>query len=364
MMNEERLTVLAGGQDWTAFKRVVVNASVSEAARSFSLEIALEPGATATAAAFRGGKPLQIFANGALLFKGYVDRYRPRIAAGSAEATIEGRSLAADAIDGAAVHKTGRFEKMTPLEIAQALDKAKVGFSATAQLDKIPLAQIRPGETVFGFVERLAREQHVTLRGMAKGGVDLWDASKPQRHAGALVEGVNLKSVEASHDESGRHSHYVVRGQKAKGTAIGDLDIEAIARDQNVDRWRPTIIVVEEDIDQPRAKRRAKAHRDRAAGRSLTADGVVQGFRDDAGTPWEPGRIIPVESDTLDIRQDMLIETVVFEQTNDGSTTRLGLVDPRAYAGKAARGSKSGAAWKQDDSEAEATQPGTESPVQ
>ena len=211
---------------------------------------------------------------------------------------------------------------------------------------------------MFQFLERYARAQHVALAARADGGIKFWTAEKPARHAGALEEGRNMLRAEAEHDWRGRHSHYAVRGQRALGTSLDAMEIEAVARDETVPRWRPTIIVVEEDIDDERAKKRARTHRDRAAGRSLSARVHVQGFRDDAGTPWEPGRLIHVHSPALAITQDMLIETVRFEQDNGGSKAELSLVDARAYAGKAGRGSKSGESWKQDDSEAEATPAG------
>lgn len=362
MTSREFVTIETGGKVWSAFERVQVRAALNEAARTFSLEVAFEPGPAATAAVFKAGNPVTISSNGDRLVVGYVDRYRPVISATRAQASISGRSKAADAIDGAAIHKTGRFENKSLLDIAQELDKAKVGFESVAQLDKIAKAQLRPGETVFGFLERYARQQNVTLTGTAEGKINFYDAKNPKRHAGALQQGANLVQLEVDHDWSKRHSHYVVRGQKAVGTAVEQLEIEAVARDNAVERWRPIVIVEQKDTDDDRAKKRSKHHRDRSAGRSLSASATVQGFRDDAGQLWEPGRLIYVESAAGDIAADMLIETVDFTQDASGSLAVLSLVDPRAYNGKKGRGGKSGQEWSQDDDDAVATPPGGDNP--
>jgi prophage tail gpP-like protein len=258
-------------------------------------------------------------------------------------------------IDSSAVHTTGRFENKTLAEIAKEVDPAGLGITVEGALDKIPRAQITPGETAFQMIERLARAQGVTLTGTADGKLKARKGDAPrQRHAGGLFEGRNIISADAVHDWTGRHSKVTVRGQRVIGHGADALEIEAVANDTTVNRNRPLIVVVTDDTDTDRAKTRAKNHRDRAAGRSLTASMTVQGFRDEGGTVWEPGRLVWVESETLQIQQDMLLETATFEQTNTGgSTTRLDLVDPRAYGGQKGKGNKSGGSWSQDSSDAE-----------
>ena len=356
-MGPEFITLLVDGGLWSAFRRCAVSASLDAAARNFRIDVAFEPGATATAAIFRAGATLTILANGAPLLTGFVDRYRPSGDRSLQRATIEGRSRGADAIDGAALHTTGRFEDKTLLDIAQELDAAGVGFTASADLPTIPRAQIRPGESLFQMLERYARAQNITLRGLASGGIDFYDAQQAPRHAGGLVEGVNLLTWEADHNWSERHSRYIVRGQKLKGFGADALEIEAIAKDEAVGRNRPLIIIAPDDIDEPRAKREAKHRRDRRAGRSLSANVSVQGFRDDGGEIWEPGRLIYVESAGMNLQGDMLVESVSFTQDSDGSIAQLGLVDPRAYNGKKARGAKSGGDWKAGDDDADLTPP-------
>lgn len=349
-MGVELIRVVVDGVAYTSWKSVSVRGAVKEAARSFSLTVAAEGGAAATAWKFKAGTKLAIYANGDLLLKGYVDRFQPKLSPTSAEITISGRSKAGDAVDSSALHKTGRFEKKTLLDIAKEIDKQGVGFTSTEALDKIPSFQLNQGETVFRAIERLARSQGLSLMGKPDGGIEITKAGK-ERHSGGLFEGVNILDGEADHNWSNRHSKYVVRGQRPTGTGADNLEIEATIKDAGVDRNRPVVIIQEDDTDKDRAKKHAKNRRDRAAGNGLKAGVTVQGFRDEGGTIWTPNRLVWVQSPFLNVEQDMLVEGVTYSQDSSGSKTRIELVDPQAYGGKAKGKKGSGKAWKTDDSE-------------
>jgi prophage tail gpP-like protein len=351
-MGDEFVTVIAGGSRWTAWRRVTVRASFQDAARSFQIEAAAEHGGSATAWTFKAGTQIDILFNGTLACRGYVDRYQPKIGEHNvAEVTISGRSKSQDFIDSSAVHDTGQFKDKTPQEIGAELDKFGVGISTDEQLEKVPVYRITPGETAFRCVEKLCREQGVFPVGQADGSIKITKAGK-KKHAGAIAEGVNLKVGEADHNWSGRHSDVTVRGQKPYGHGEDALQIEGIARDAEVGRYRPVIIVHDGDTDKKRAKKRAGTRRDREAGNSLKANVTLQGCHDDGGELWEPGALVFVQSQFLDIQQDMAIETMVLSQDRkDGSLSVLSLVDPRALGGKGGKGGKAGAAWGSDAGE-------------
>ncbi|MCB2106351.1 MAG: hypothetical protein KDE14_01565 [Rhodobacteraceae bacterium] len=340
------MTVVAGGRRWTAWRRVMVRASFKDAARTFQIEAAAEPGGAATAWAFKAGTRVQIFLSQSLVCDGFVDRYQPRIGEhDESEITISGRSRAQDFIDSSAVHDTGQFKDKTPAEIGQALDKFGVGVSTDESLDRVKVYRIAPGETAFRAVERLCREQGVFLVGQADGSIKITKGGK-RRHAGAIREGVEMKKGEADHNWSGRHSEVIVRGQAPYGHGADALQVEGIARDAEIGRYRPVIVFQDADTDKQRAKKRARTRRDREAGNSLKATVTVQGFHDAGGMLWEPGHLVFLDSQFLAVSQDMAIEAATFSQDRrDGSITALSLVDPRALGGKGAKGGSAGAAW-------------------
>ncbi|UMY19138.1 hypothetical protein MMB17_07515 [Methylobacterium organophilum] len=344
-MPQEIVTISVGGTPYTAFESVSVTAEFDAAARSFEATIAAEFGPGATHGIFAAGSEVTIASNGDLLLTGYVDAYRPSLTASSASIGISGRSKSQDAIDCSADHKTGRIEKKDPVAIAKELANGiAVEIETDQQLEKVEAYQHTPGETLFRCLERLARKQGCTVTGTAEGGMKVTKAGS-KRHAGGLIEGVNLLVGDANHDWSNRHSSYTVRGQRAAGHGKGALELEAKVRDAAVGRHRPVIVIQEDDTDEKTVKKRAETRRDRAAGNALSATITTQGFRDQAGKLWEPGYLVWVESPFLSIMQDMLIKSVNFSKDGEGSKTRLELCDPRAFGGKAGKGNKSGSSW-------------------
>ena len=360
-MGVEVISITVGGTRYTAFESINVKSAFNEAARSFDFEVAAEPGPSATNQIFTVGAKVQIYANSDLLLTGYVDRRKPRIDAKSALISVEGRSSSQDLIDGAAEHKTGRFKKKDPKEIGEEVSKnySETGFETDQKLEKVDQYQLNPGETVFRCVEKLCRQQGMTLHGTAEGKIKITKAGQ-KRHGGGLIEGKNIKVGTADHNGSNRHSKYTVLGQRPFDHGVDALEIQAVVKDSGVNRHRPVIVAQDEDTTKPRAKKRAKNRRDRAAGDALKATIDTQGFRDEGGTIWTAGNLVWVESPFLDIAQDMLIESVTFRQDDKGSIATLALTDPKSYGGEGGgggKGNKSGSSWKQsgdaDDSETE-----------
>ena len=333
---------------WTAFEDVRVRAAYNEAARSFEATLAAELGSSAVNRIFDVGTEVKISSNGDLLCAGYVDTKNPHMDANEAWIAISGRSKSQDLIDGAAEHESGYFENKDPLEIANEVSSEYAAkWESDQQLEKLDQYKVQQGESCFRCIEKMTRDQGLTITGTAEGNAKI---TKPdgKRHAGALVEGENIKIGDAYHNAANRHSKIIVRGQRPVGHDDESLWVEAIERDGSIKRHRAIIIVQDNDTTNDRAKKRAKNRKDRAAGNGLKATVTAQGFRDDAGTIWTPGYLIFTDSPFLDIRQDMLIEAVDYIQTEKGSISVLSLVDPRAYGGQGAgggKGNKSGSSW-------------------
>jgi len=324
-----------------------------------SIVVAAEFGAKATHAIFRAGAKVVAKEGSDVLFTGFVERRQAQLNLEGPQITVTCQAKGIDAVDSSAKHDTGRFENKTPLDIAKELTKSTgvdVDWSADVDLDKVAEHQIQPGATIFREIEILARDQNAALVGQGDGTIKLTDASKAKRQSGGLFEGVNIKVASSDHNYSGRHDKVTVRGQSYDGHGPQAMQIEATAADSDVDRKRPRIIVLDRNTDKSRAKKHAGKHRDRAAGNSNRAEVETVGWRDEGGALYEPGRLQYTESAFLDIAQDMLIESVIYEQESgdrSGSIVRLGLVDPQAYNGSAAKVSKSGKEWSQDSSEAQ-----------
>lgn len=350
----EALFIEVDGVPYTAFLRAQLRASFKEAARAFEVTLAAEAGASATNRIFYAGAEVRIFATSDLFLTGYIDQKQPHLSATQATIRITGRSKSGDLIDSDVNHDTSYFENKTPLEIGNELAKGYgAKFISDQTMQKKERHTLTPGESIFRSVEKLSRQQGMTITGTPEGDAKI---TKPDgsRHAGGLIEGKNILVINADHNWSNRHSKYSFKGQRPFGHGARRLHLVAGARDSAVKRKREKIAVHDDDGTIEDMKNRVKNRRNRAAGNSLKANVSVQGFRDEGGKLWTPGNLIWTESPFCDVAQDMLIEAVNISQGPEGSITVLSVCDPRAYAASGAgggRGSKSGAEWDEGTDE-------------
>jgi prophage tail gpP-like protein len=345
MPQTENVTVLVGGQPYASWEGISVHASMKEAARSFQLVIADAQGAAAAHEIFASGNPVQIQGGSDQIFNGYVDRRRPHMAPGVQTIAVCGRAKGADAVDSSAKHDTGCFLNETPLDIANAIAPRGVTFTSMVQLQKIAQYQLNPGASVFREIERLLRDQGATMMGAADGSIVIVDASQARRQAGGLYQGQNIEQASSDLNDANRHKNYHVRGQSFDGHGAAAMQIEGQATDGAITRDRTRVIVIDGNTSSDRAKKRATYHRDRAAGEAIKAGVSVAGWRDDNGALFVPGNKVWTESAFLGLKQDMLIEHVTYTQTPKSTNAHLGLVDPRAYGGKAGQSSGSSSDW-------------------
>lgn len=343
----EVVTVQAGGQTYSTWTEVTVEAGAAHAARSFSI-IASEPNQQiADAWPLTPGTACKVMASGDLLVDGYVDDYAPEFGADYHRAVISGRSKSKDLIDSSAVHKTGEWKKKTIKDIASDLAKP---FGVTvdsdlSNMEPIPVWRLAPGATVFQEIEEMARQARALIVGTADGNIKLTRADKFKLHSGAIQEGVNIIVGSAQLSERGRHSEVHARGQKGLGSGKSAHRLEYVARDPTVERHRPKIFLGEGDMDDQRLEARGKWEVSRAAGWSTTATLKVRGWRDDSGELWNPEKLVFVESRKLKLSQVMAIHKLRFLQNDSGTTTTLSLVDPQALGGRKSKGS-SNSVWE------------------
>jgi prophage tail gpP-like protein len=346
-MQHEKFTISAGGGSYDAFFDCQVSAAFNEAAREASFTVAFEAGKAGTNAIFAVGTEITILISGDPVLTGYVDVREPSFAAKKAEIVVTARSKSADLVDGSAEHETGQFEDKDPLEIAQEISsKYGAKWESDQQLEKIEQYQVTPGESCFRCVEKLTRQQGMTITGTPEGNAKITKAGSDRN--GAILEGENLFSGTAHHNGKNRYSQITVRGQRPYGHGDDNLEIEVHQEDGQVKRHRRIILIEDQDTTKDRAEKRAKNRKNRAAGDALRATITMQACHDDGGKLWTPGALTYVESPSLDLSQDMLIEKAVYRQSSTGSFTTLSLVDPQAYGGQGAgggKGNKSGDSW-------------------
>jgi prophage tail gpP-like protein len=329
MVIREVVRVDVGGREIMPLS-VAVKRSLEEAAGSFELRVALKRAeARGWIDHCKAGPKVVIRASAGVIFTGHVERVNPSIASDRGELRISGRSKTGDAVDSAAEHKTREFKNAKPEDVAREIASGiDLDIVNEAQTQSRAMFRLEPDDTIHAALDRWARRDGFALTDDAQGRLRLYDASKAKRHGESLIEGKNMLPASAVYDMTKRFSETKVRAQAPTGS-----------------RRRVKIIVPAEEMIKRDARERAKTHRDRAAGKGTTAEVKVPGWSTQ-GEYWETGRLVYIESEWLGLAQDMLIQSVNFEQGGAGvSHVSLSLVDPRAHKGKKAAGGKSSEAY-------------------
>lgn len=331
---------------------IAISIAMDEAARDFEARVKHpQLGQADLLKALRGSPAVTIRSQpgdgravaGDLLLTGHVEKRSPSLRASEQDLPIAGRSKTGDLIDSSAEHESGEFRDQDAAGIVGALAKDYgISVETDLKLGKETLKRLRPGETVHDFARRLSRKEGFAIGDTPQGNLKFAKAGT-QRHAGALTEGVNVQDASAVHDDSKKFSKVRIRAQAPDGYGDDDLQIEAEADDGTLGRKRVKVIVPPELIRKEDARQRAKWNRDRASGEGLTCEVMLQGWRDEAGAIWTPGRLVFTEIPTLDVVQDMLIKKVTLRQSDEasaGTQAVLSLVDPRAFGGRKGKASK------------------------
>ena len=351
---EEIVTLTVDGQVLIGWQDVSVDRSQESAEISFNLG-ATNASWSGEAKTLRHGSEVEIRTSAAggrarpgrgdLLCAGYIAGYGAKYAAKTKQVTIDGKSKGADAVDCHPVkHKTGRFENKTLLDVAKELDEVRCGFKTDQQLPKIPKVQRQPGDTIFQTIEREARRLGLLLSGQPDGSINITRAGT-KRHAGALVLGESpVQEMDVKLKPGQKYSHYVARGQRAKGVGKDALRQEETERDPSVKRNRPLLIIPEGDWTKKELQTRLRWERLRRASFGTTISVKVATWRDEAGELWEPGRLMAIVCEPEDIDGDYTLQTANLRQGGEeGTVAYLTFVDPKAVGGKGGADKSDGA---------------------
>lgn len=350
MTEAVKVSITAGGQDFANWESATVSYSAKEAVRSFSFTATSNAGPIDASWQLMPQTPVTVTANGSLLVTGFIDKMSPSYAKDKHTLEVSGRSKGADTVDSSAEHSTGEIRNTNIQQIAQQLDKQSVGFSLGpgVSLDNIDVFRLNPGETVFQALDKVARKAQLLLIGQPDGSIQIATGGTTRTHP-ALIEGQNILEASAVFDDSDKHSEYKVKGQRANGTGATNLAIEGTSTDTSVKRNRPKVIIPEGDTDQKGADKRAKTHKDRQTGESITASIKVQGWHDDNGQVWAPNTLVYIYSPMLKLDMDLLLDSVSLTQDSSGSFSKLGFVQPKGLGSSAGTGSNTSGAWAQSD---------------
>jgi prophage tail gpP-like protein len=346
LSGDELEVVIAGegGGIFTGWQTLVLERPLDSIAGGFELGVlALRPWPLQT------GQAIQIRLAGEVLLDGHVEEFSGSTSRRGRALRISGRDKTGDLVDCAATSETGEFRTLSLFELVQQLAEP-FGIAVESRHAKEDgedwLELIRPfekfairsGETAWSAIERAIRARGFLA--FTKGtGTIVIERPASVRSAVGLSEGAagNILRGKFTVSELDRFSTYTVRSQ-APGTDAGwgetVAEIEGIAVDSNVERFRPWLDFGDTALTFQGAQERADWE---AAIRTARAERIeieTQGWRRGPGlSVWRPNELVEVNIPSLGIEtREMLVNRCRFNRSRAGGTTTvLELLKPDAY---------------------------------
>jgi len=331
----ERAELHVDGLPFSGWKSVSVNRSIEGLAGSFQFTASERHPDDVLARRARRGDACEVWLEGELVLKGYVDDVVRSHDAMQHEVSVKGRSLAADLVDCSATHEPGEWQGRTILQIAAEL-AAPFGVTVKADVDvsePFPTFSIKASETVFSALERLARQRGVLLVSEPNGDV-LITRAKSEREPLAVVLGTEALQAGVSDSGTERFSLYRFKGQQQGSDTLAPTQAaepQGEATDPLVTRFRPRVAMAETQGTDSTLRERARWEAARRAGQAHRPVITVRDWRNSKGSLWRPNTLVRVVDDFLEVDGELLLVGVNYQSDSNGRRARLTLGRPEAF---------------------------------
>jgi prophage tail gpP-like protein len=255
---------------------------------------------------------------------------------------IVGRSKTGDLVDSSAPLDTGEFKEQPWESIARKmLSKHGIGLVTKGTINSTPFkrADIIPGESVFQFIERLARMRGIVLSDDVSG--NLVAAGGFEGGSGdALVEGGNIQAARCTISDMSLGGSYASFSQINGDNKEWGKKVSQVHGEHGGDaaRSRPFEQFTEHPGRKGEALLRSKFEGGWRDSVQIVADITVYGWLRPSGGLWQVGQPVTVNSPMLLLYNETLyVKCLTFTQDDkSGSLTVLTLVRQNWLTGGAA----------------------------
>ena len=331
------LVYLENGKVFTAWESLSIEKNLGSLAHQFSMSVNDSFNSGNQEMPLKPGVKVSVFIGDTRVLTGRIEKLSAQFTPDDRSIRISGRSLSGDLVD-CSVTGDMEYAGLTIEEIAKKLVAPfglKVFLSVTLPGPVERLA-IKPGETVFTALDRLARIQGFTWVTTREGNIRLTQAGRFRANT-ELQQSFNIKTAGVEFDDTDRFSQYEVKGQSS-GTdeffGTSATEIQAQARDAGVKRFRPLVVVAEANLDGENAVTRAGWEASTRAGKAAAVACEVDGWRQRDGSLWDINQVTRFKCPFLGIDRDLLIAGVVHEIDNQGTRTKMSLARTDAFLAK------------------------------
>jgi prophage tail gpP-like protein len=323
------------GQAHSAWEELRITRSIESLTGSFEFQLSPRHYSDQPRWPLRAGAAAEVSIGGAPIITGYIDTLTSDYDGDGSTVQIAGRDRTADLVDCSAVHSPGSW---TNQRIDAIIGELIAPFGITLEVDggvgePIKKFSLQQGETVFAVIDRLARFRGLIAVAAPSGALRL-----TRVHGGApvahLAEGENILKASMAHDVRERFSQVIVKGQTAGNDDAFGRAVAAVkgeAADPAITRFRPLIVIAEDQADSAAAQQRAIWESSVRAGRAQRATVTVAGWHRADGTLWEPNVRVQLTSPALFVTAEMLLVEVSLIKAGDGTMAELVLTPPEAW---------------------------------
>jgi prophage tail gpP-like protein len=339
----EVATLIVGGRKFDDWTSVMVQHRYAEAWPLFRFSAVERLPAIQSRWAslqFKPGDECAIYLGGILAIVGVITVRQVAYDAQNHAVQLQGKGISWYASKSSIIDESGNFDGQTFEQVARKIIAPfGVGVEVVGKLNTIPFQrlQIEPGEKLWDCLERLARPKGIVM-GSDHLGNFLLIGDRAVTAETDLIEGENIKSVQAVVSTEHIHSEYWLRGQ----TAASDEQHGAQASQQQAKvtgtgkRYSPLLTTAEQPVWlqaelQDRARNESIWHEGAVSQAVITVQGWMRG---DGGL-WRAGMAVHVQSPMAMLDTTMMTQSVTFTQDSDGGTlTVLECVPPFLLRGQ------------------------------
>ncbi len=325
--------------------------------------------------ALKPGMEAEVYVEGQIVLKGYIETVSPDIDEDHAAVSISGKDKAGDLVDSTAAPNGPSEFNNVKLEDAVKRIAEPFGLSVRSEIDTgdaFPRYGIDLSETGLSAIDKGARQRHALVMSDGVGGVVLTRTGANRAPAALSLPG-NVKASSGHFTHKDRHSKVIVRGQSEKAATARDgraapltggaapiapedrqvsdgsatererrgVVASGEASDEEIRRYRPIVHLARSKADDKGCAEEADWRMRTKRGESEEISYRVHGFSEN-GRLWRVNETVEVADSFQDVFRDMLISRVTFLlQEDGGEETEIAVTSPEAFDNKPVKGRRS-----------------------
>ena len=313
------------GRRYSGWTSIEITRSIEQGPHEFDLAV-VNAWREADHRHIQDGDECRVLIDNDLVITGFVDTRAPEYDAQSQSLRVSGRSTLGDLVDASMLGTEYAGQRLDAIARAEC---KPFGIDVVVQTDiGAPFKKVRrdDGQSPWEFLDYLARVRAVRLISDAQGRLIITRAGT-RLAAAALRLGDTIERASATFSCRERFSEYIVVGKSDDIDAEDEQQISHVlarAKDSGVRRYRPVLIIADDDGQQQDCQAHADWQRNTHFGRNRGIVYTVRGWREKpGGAVWQPNTRVRVVDGYMGIDNERVITEVRLRIDDNGKYTEL-----------------------------------------